>query len=268
MYGPKAACTMTQDETCYPAPSANLCASDTMPGMGSNTWIIDTSASDHMTYDDNMFDKLSRNPRDPYITSANGLPSPVTGEGIIHQTTTLFTSQQNGVSERKNLQLLEVAHSLMLDMSVPHHLWGHGVFAIAYLINRTPSLVLNFKTPLDVLCAHTPPISVSKLPLKVFRCVTYVHIYSHQRSKLDPCALRCIFIGYSTTQKGYKCYHPPSQKVHVTLDVTFHEEVPHYVSSSSPLQRGRGSELKNFGMENLECTEAFKRISDRVSTTG
>ncbi|KAI5323119.1 hypothetical protein L3X38_032191 [Prunus dulcis] len=89
MYGPKAACTITQDETRPPALSANLCASNTMPGMGSNTWIIDTSAFDHMTYDDNMFDELSRNARDPYITSANGLPSPVTGKGTIHLTHSL-----------------------------------------------------------------------------------------------------------------------------------------------------------------------------------
>ncbi|KAI5330673.1 hypothetical protein L3X38_030071 [Prunus dulcis] len=50
-------------------------------GMGSNTWIIDTGASDHMTYNDNMFDELSHNLSNPYITSANGLPSPVTREG-------------------------------------------------------------------------------------------------------------------------------------------------------------------------------------------
>ncbi|KAI5335875.1 hypothetical protein L3X38_026009 [Prunus dulcis] len=81
MYGPKAACTMTQDETRPLTSFSNMCAFDTMLGMGSNTWIIDTVASDHMTYDDNMFDELSRNPRDPYITSANGLSSPVTGEG-------------------------------------------------------------------------------------------------------------------------------------------------------------------------------------------
>ncbi|KAI5323397.1 hypothetical protein L3X38_032469 [Prunus dulcis] len=60
-----------------------------MLGMSSNTWIIDTGASDHMIYDDNMFDELSRNPRDPYITSANGLPSPVTGEDTIHITHSL-----------------------------------------------------------------------------------------------------------------------------------------------------------------------------------
>ncbi|CAL9017473.1 unnamed protein product, partial [Prunus brigantina] len=38
----------------------------------------------------------------------------------------------------------------MLDMSVPRHLWGHAVLYAAYLINRTPSQVLDFKTPHDV----------------------------------------------------------------------------------------------------------------------
>ncbi|BFG40580.1 hypothetical protein CerSpe_268540 [Prunus speciosa] len=89
MYGPKATCTVTQDEGHPQAPSANLCASETMPGLGSNTWIIDTGASDHMTCDINMFDELSRTPHDPYITSANDLPSLVTGEGTIHLTPSL-----------------------------------------------------------------------------------------------------------------------------------------------------------------------------------
>ncbi|CAL8995957.1 unnamed protein product, partial [Prunus brigantina] len=60
------------------AASTNLCVSDSIPGTGSNTWIIDTGASDHMTYDAKFFDELSSNTRDPYITSANGLPSPIT----------------------------------------------------------------------------------------------------------------------------------------------------------------------------------------------
>ncbi|KAI5350823.1 hypothetical protein L3X38_003714 [Prunus dulcis] len=75
---------------------------------------------------------------------------------------------KNGVSERKNRQLLEVARSFMLDMFVPYYLWGHAVLSIAYLINRTPSRVLDFKTPHDVFGDHVSPVSVSKLPPKVF----------------------------------------------------------------------------------------------------
>ncbi|CAL8157474.1 unnamed protein product [Prunus armeniaca] len=151
----------------------------------------------------------------------------------------------------------------MLDMSVPHHLWGYTVLSAAYLINRTPSRVLDFKTPHDVFDNHVSLVLVSKLPHKVFGCVAYVRVYSHQRSKLDPCALRCVFIGYSSTHKGYKCYHPPIQKVHVTLDVTFHEEVPYYVSLFSPIQGEMGSELESLGLEN----DVFEDNAFRKETT-
>ena len=75
------------------AASANLCVSDPIPTTGSNTWIIDIGASDHMTYDATFFDELSSNTRDPYITSANGLPSPITGKGTISLTPTLSLSR-------------------------------------------------------------------------------------------------------------------------------------------------------------------------------
>ncbi|XP_020421280.1 uncharacterized protein LOC109949614 [Prunus persica] len=261
-----------------------------MPGISSNTWIIDTGAFDHMTYDDNMFDCLvtlvtpillvlmvyipqlsvkdlkthekighgkqiggciTYNYRLQQFIGVSLIKSKVAvsetsnnfGCGIFHASVKVFQTDNEGEYVNHTLTQFfrdQVALSLMLDMSVPHHLWGHGVLATAYLINHTPSWVQDFKTPLDVLCAHSPPVSVSKLPPKVFGCIAYVHVYSHQQSKLDPCALCSVFIGYSTTQKGYKCYVPSSQKVHVTLDVTFHEEVPYYVSSSSPIQETGG----------------------------
>ncbi|CAL8107560.1 unnamed protein product [Prunus armeniaca] len=73
--------------------STYLCVSDSIPGTGFNIWIIDTGASDHMTYDAEFFVELYSNTRDLYITSANGLPSPITGESTISLTPTLFLSR-------------------------------------------------------------------------------------------------------------------------------------------------------------------------------
>ncbi|CAL8107557.1 unnamed protein product [Prunus armeniaca] len=156
-------------------------------------------------------------------------------QGIIHQTTTSFTPQQNGVSERKNRQLLEVAHSLMLDMSIPYNLLGHAVLSAAYLINRTLSQVLDFKAPHEVFGDHVSPVSISKLPHK----------------------------------KGYKCYHPHTQKVHVTLNVTFHEEVPYYIYHSSLIQEEMGSELESLGLENdvFEYTALGKKTTYRTEAS-
>ena len=44
---------------------------------------------------------------------------------------------------------------------------------------------------------------------------------------------KCLFVGYSATQKGYKCYHPPSRKVFVSMDVTFFEQEAYFPRGAS-----------------------------------
>ena len=59
--------------------------------------------------------------------------------------------------------------------------------------------------------------------LKVFGCIAYVHVLDELRTKLDPKAKKCVFIGYSLEQKGYKCYNPVTWQVRVSRDVVFYE---------------------------------------------
>ena len=42
-------------------------------------------------------------------------------------------------------------------------------------------------------------------------------------SKLDPKSLKCIFLGYSRVQKGYRCYCPSLRRYLVSVDVIFLE---------------------------------------------
>lgn len=72
-------------------------------------------------------------------------------EGILHQTSCPGTPPQNGVAERKNRHLLEVARSLMYTMNVPKFLWSEAVMTATHLINRMPSRVLGMKTPYEML---------------------------------------------------------------------------------------------------------------------
>lgn len=46
-------------------------------------------------------------------------------QGIIHETSCVYTPQQNGVAERKHRHLLEDTHSFLLHMFVPKHHWSH-----------------------------------------------------------------------------------------------------------------------------------------------
>uniref|UniRef100_A0A2N9HHL8 Integrase catalytic domain-containing protein n=1 Tax=Fagus sylvatica TaxID=28930 RepID=A0A2N9HHL8_FAGSY len=153
--------------------------------------------------------------------------------GIIHQTSCVRTPQQNGIAERKNGPILAIARALMLQMNVPKLFWADAVLTAAYLLNRMPSRILKGKSPFEMFFPGKNPFSV---PPRVFGCVSFVHNHSPNRDKLDPRAHKCIFLGYSRTQKGYRCYSPSLRKHFVSADVTFFEDIPYYSPQGRQLQ--------------------------------
>ena len=87
---------------------------------------------------------------------------------ILRQTTGPYSPQQNGADKRKNRHILEVTKSLLIDGNAPSHLLGEAVSSLVYLINWTPSTVLNFRRPLDMLPDHCILPSMVYLPPYVF----------------------------------------------------------------------------------------------------
>ncbi|KAM2286498.1 hypothetical protein ACFX1S_038958 [Malus domestica] len=158
--------------------------------------------------------------------------------GIVHQTTCAYTSQQNSVAERKNRHLLEVVRASLYGANMHHKFWGEALCSATYLINRTSSNTLQYQTPFQTLNHLLTIPSIPNLEPRVFGCVSYVQVYSHQRGKFDPCALRCVFLGYSDTKKGYKCFHPPTQTLYITADVQFQEGETYFLKGDIeyPLQ--------------------------------
>ena len=71
-----------------------------------------------------------------------------------------------------------------------------------------------------------PQKSLFSLPPKVFGCVCFVQDTHPNLDKLFPRSIRCMFVGYSHIQKGYRCYDPVHRKYYVFADVTFFETVP------------------------------------------
>jgi Integrase core domain/GAG-pre-integrase domain len=141
----------------------------------------------------------------------------LSSQGIQHQTTCPYTPEQNEVAERKNRHLLEVTRSMMMSMNVPKHLWGQAVLTATYLINRMPSQVLDWKSPIEMLKGKNEDV----IPLKTFGCVCFVQDNRPNVGKLDPKAVKCVFVGYSATQKGYVCWSPTERRLFISMDVTF-----------------------------------------------
>ena len=93
-----------------------------------------------------------------------------------------------------------------------------------YLINRMPSRVIGMKSPCEMLLGENKFLVSPKL----FGCTCFVRDHRPSVGKLDPRAIKCIFIGYPAGQRGYKCWSPTERRTFVSMDVTFRESEPLY----------------------------------------
>ena len=94
-----------------------------------------------------------------------------------------------------------------------------------------PTQILNYETPLACfLKAYPHNQSISSLPLRVFGC-TIVHIHNNHRNKHDLKTRKCLFLGYSPTQKGYKCYSLETRKYYTSMHVKFIENQPFFIEN-------------------------------------
>ena len=120
--------------------------------------------------------------------------------GIRRKFTNSYTSQQNGVVERKHRHLLNVGRALRFQANLPLQFWGESLLTATYLINRLPTPVLNHKSPYELLYGK-PPIYTH---LRAFGCEAFSHVPKEKQSKLDNKAVKCVCIDYGIGVKRSK----------------------------------------------------------------
>ena len=81
-----------------------------------------------------------------------------------------------------NMTLLERARSMLRNDNLGQELWAKAVSIASYLINRSPSMEIDYKRPEEVWIGH--PCDYSNL--KIFGCEAYALTPKNHRSKLDP----------------------------------------------------------------------------------
>ena len=69
--------------------------------------------------------------------------------GIQRQLIVQRAPQQNGVAERKNRTIEEMARSMLKGKGLPNMLWAKAVNTAAYILNRSPAKVVRDKTTFE-----------------------------------------------------------------------------------------------------------------------
>ncbi|PKU72844.1 Retrovirus-related Pol polyprotein from transposon TNT 1-94 [Dendrobium catenatum] len=138
--------------------------------------------------------------------------------GIVRHKTVSHTPQQNGLAERMNRTLLDRVRCLLFSSGLSKFFWGEALSTACYLVNRTPSSAINFKTPQELWKGKPPSLT----HLRVFGCLAYPH---QNKGKLEPRSIKCVFLGYPTGVKGYRLWDlsSPGVKTIISRDVIFNE---------------------------------------------
>jgi hypothetical protein len=143
--------------------------------------------------------------------------------GIRREFSCRYTPEQNGVAERNNRSIVEAAGAMLEEKSMPKSYWAEAVRTAVYIQNRIGDKV----SPYEQYFGTKPNLR----HLRVFGSIAYVHIPKEKRKKLDTKAEKCILVGYSDEQKGYKCYNPQTKRACVSRDVVFDESASWYLPS-------------------------------------
>ncbi|RZC09022.1 Retrovirus-related Pol polyprotein from transposon RE1 [Glycine soja] len=107
-------------------------------------------------------------------------------EDIERQLIVAYSPQQNGVSERKNRTVMEMARLMLKEKGLPNTFWAKAVYTAVYILNRYPTKSVKDKTPIEAWNGKKP----SAKHLRVFGSICYIHIPDVKRHKLEDKTIR------------------------------------------------------------------------------
>src|SRR4051812_34845892 len=119
------------------------------------------------------------------------------------------TSSQNGKAERKIRTINNIIRTLLAHASLPPSMWHHALHMATYLHNILPNKKLSLQSPTKILYQKDSAYT----HLCVFGCLCYPLIPSSYINKLQARSKPCVFLGYPSNHRGYKCYDLSSRKI-------------------------------------------------------
>jgi hypothetical protein len=139
-------------------------------------------------------------------------------EGIKYEFSAPYAPQQNGVAERKNRTLIEMARSMLDEYKTSDRFWAEAVNTACRAINRLYLHRLLKKTPYELLTGNKPNVSY----FRVFGSKCYILNKKAKSSKFSPKAMEGFLLGYDSNSCAYRVFNKISC-VEISCDVVFDE---------------------------------------------
>lgn len=141
--------------------------------------------------------------------------------GNKRQFTAPYSPQKNRVVERKNRTMMEMARSLMNGMGIPAKFWGEAVRHSVYLLNRLPTKAMGNCTLYEAWNGRKPRLG----HLRVFGCIANVRAAVPYQKRLDDRSHQMVYFGTEEGSKAHRLYDPQHNKIVMSRDVVFEEDV-------------------------------------------
>ncbi|WVZ75883.1 hypothetical protein U9M48_023904 [Paspalum notatum var. saurae] len=136
--------------------------------------------------------------------------------GLEHQFSSPYTPPQNGVVERKNRTLVEMARTMLDEHRTPRRFWAEAVNTARYIANRIFLRAFLGKTSYELRFGRQPGVKHLCFVLK-------------KAGHLDKFESRCldgIFSGYASNSRAFRVWILEAKQVVETCEVSFDETMP------------------------------------------
>jgi hypothetical protein len=140
-------------------------------------------------------------------------------EGTKHEFSTPNTPQENGIVERKNRTLIDMARTMLGEYKTLERFWSKAVNTSCHAVNYLYLHRLLKKTSYELLKGNKPNDSY----FHVFGSKFYILVKRGRHSKFAPKAVEGILLGYDSNTKPYRVFNKSSGLVEVIGDIVFDE---------------------------------------------
>ncbi|WRX11049.1 Integrase [Theobroma cacao] len=182
-------------------------------------------------------------------------------KGLDHNFSAPRTPRQNGVVEKKNRTLKEMARTMLCENNLPKYFLVEAINTTAYTLNRVSIRAMISKTSYELYKGRKPNISHPRS--FGYKCFV-LNNEKYPLEKFDAKSDEAIFLRYALNSKAYRVFNKRTLTVEESIHVVFDElnvlqkEIPANEDDTDDLERQmeemnlndkKNSEEKSLGRE-------------------